>query len=75
MSAIIHLVMKLLATLASVGVRDTGRSLSMDGVGVTLGTGTTVACFHSTGTTPSRSDAFMMSQNGSLISKANRLSP
>ena len=61
MLLIIHLAMKLSATLASVGVRNTGRSLFMDGLGVTLGTGTTVACFHSTGTTPSRSDAFMTS--------------
>ena len=76
MSLIIHMVMKLYATLASVGVRDTGRSISMDGVGVILGTVTTVTedCFYSTGTAPSHSGVFMMSKSGLLISKANHLS-
>lgn len=74
MSSIIHLLTNVSAILASVDVSDTGLSLSMEGVGLILGIGMTVALFHSVGTTPSSSDLLMILHSGSLISKANRLS-
>ena len=50
-----------------------GRRLSIDGVVVTFGTGTTMAFFHWEGTAPDDREAFMMSVIGRLSSKANIL--
>ena len=58
-------------TLESVDVRDIGRSLSSEGVGITLGSGTTVASFHCVGTTPERREVFRILGSGMLSSKAN----
>ena len=52
MSSIIHWLTNVSATLAKVGVRDTGRSLSMEDGGLILGTGPTVAHFHCVGPVP-----------------------
>ena len=46
---------------------EMGRSLSIDGVGVTFGTGTTMAFFHWEGMAPDDREAFMMSVIGRLI--------
>ena len=46
-------------TLDRVDVRDTGRSLSREGVGLTLGSGTTVASLHCVGTTPERREVYI----------------
>ena len=45
--------------------------LSSDGVGGTLGTDTTIALCHWDGTDPDDSKNFIMSDNGTLSSKAN----
>ena len=58
-------------TLDSVDVRDMGRSLSSEGMGITLGSGTTVASFHCVGTTPERREVFRILVSGVLSSKAN----
>ena len=60
-------------TLANVRMSDMGRSLSIDGVGVTLGTGTTMAFFHWDGTVPRDKEAFIMSVTGTLSSNAKVL--
>ena len=58
-------------TLLNVGVSEMGCSLSSEGVGTTLGRGTTTARFHCWGTVPDDWDGFRMSQAGTLSSKAN----
>ena len=58
-------------TLNSVDVRDMGQSLSCEGVGITLGSGTTVASFHGVVTTPERREVFRILVSGMLSSKAN----
>ena len=58
-------------TLESVDIRDIGLSLSSEGVGITLGSGTTVASFHCVGSTPERRELFRILVSGMLSSKAN----
>ena len=59
--------------LPELQVREIGRSLSIDGVGVTLGTGTTMALFHCDSTLPDDSYAFIILDIGKLSSNANIL--
>lgn len=63
--------MKVSQTLPRVEVSEIGRSLSIVGVGDTLGTGTMTAHFHWVGTDPEDSDEFKISVAGMLSSNAN----
>ena len=62
------------ASLARDSVSNSGRSLSGEGVGITIGIGMTMASFHCLGTMPSRSEELKISVTGSLSSKAKTFS-
>ena len=62
------------ASLVRDAVSDTGRSLSGEGVDITLGIGMTMASFHCLGTMPSRSEELTISVTGSLSSKVKTFS-